>query len=334
MTPTETDALRDQASTAHRAGKTAKARALYMRYLALCPNDGSIWSNVGALLRTEKQYALALHAQERAYGLSPDAMGIRNNFANILSDLGHYERSIALREEILQRTPTDKSQRSLIGRCLRGLGRYSDAIDYLTAAELDHPDDAEIRLQRAFAELGDKRYAEAFRTYEARWQTAEMKPRRMDIPQWKGEDLTGKTVLALPEQGFGDAVFFTRFLPALRAKCARVLYISERPLVRLFEGLRGADWVGTKLPADEKADFWINVMDIPQLVFGADNSGKIPTPTRLNIPADSVARAKGIAKPHSDRFKVGVVWSSSATYKGNSFRSFSCHIPAGSMAVF
>ena len=195
MTPTETDALRDQASTAHRAGKTAKARALYMRYLALCPNDGSIWSNVGALLRTEKQYALALHAHERAYSLSPDAMGICNNFANILSDLGHYERSISLREEILQRAPTNKSQRSLIGRCLRGLGQYRDAIDYLKAAELDHPDDAEIRLQRAFSEPGDKRYAEAFHTYEARWQTAAKKPRRMDIPQWKGEDLTDKTVL-------------------------------------------------------------------------------------------------------------------------------------------
>ena len=323
MKPTEIDALRNQASAAHRAGKIAEARAFYARYLALCPGDGGIWSNVGALLRSQQQHTLALRAQERAYALMPDAPGLRNNLANILSDLGHYDRSIALREEILQRAPQDKSQRAMIGRCLRGLGRYSDAIDYLKAAEADHPDDSEIKLQRAFAELGEGRYGEAFRTYDARWQSEEMTPRQIDLPQWDGGDLAGKTVLVLPEQGFGDAVLFARFLPALRQHCARVLFLAERPLVRLFDGLDAADWVGTELPATEKVDCWINLMDMPLLVFGADNSGVIPAPTCLNIPADSATRAKAIVGPHKGKFKIGVVWSGSATYKGNSFRSFS-----------
>lgn len=323
MTPTELDALRNQASAAHRANKTAEARALYMQYLTHRPDDGGIWSNVGALLRSQQQHTLALRAQERAFALSPDAPGLRNNLANILSDIGHYERSIALREDILARAPQDKSQRSMIGRCLRGLGRYSDAIAYLKAAEIDHPDDGEIKLQRAFAELGEGRYGEAFRTYDARWQSEEMSPRKIDLPQWDGGDLTGKTVLVLPEQGFGDAVLFTRFLPALRAHCARVLFLAERPLARLFDGLEGADWVGTEVPASEKVDCWINLMDMPLLVFGADNSGDIPAVTRLNIPEDSANRAAGIAAPHKGKFKIGVVWSGSATYKGNSFRSFS-----------
>jgi hypothetical protein len=40
------------------------------------------------------------------------------------------------------------------------------------------------------------------------------------------------------------------------------------------------------------------------------------------VPEDSRARARRITAPFRDRFRVGVVWCGSVTYRGNAFRSF------------
>jgi len=86
--------------------------------------------------------------------------------------------------------------------------------------------------------------------------------------------------------------------------------------------MEGVEWLGSTATKDDPVDVWITLMDLPKLVFGADEGGDVPPPTVLTIPDDSAVRAKRFTAQHGDMFKVGVVWSGSATYKGNSFRSF------------
>lgn len=311
------------ATRAHQQGQYEAAQKGYTSHLARYPEDAGIWSNLGALFRTTKRYDQALRAQRRARALSPRDAGIRNNLANILSDIGQYEESIELRQESLKADPTAMHQHAMIGRCLRGLGRYEQAIAYLTPLVGKHPEEPEIELQLAFAQLGAGQYGAAFRSYLIRWHCEELSPRVLERPQWKpGDDLNGKTVLILPEQGFGDAVLMSRFVSILAEKGAKPYFLAEKPMMRLFEGLPGAEWVGRETKLDARFDYWMNLMDLPLAALEPDHTGSPPPPTSLNTPADSIARAKGIVAPHKDKFKVGVVWSGSATYKGNAFRSF------------
>ncbi|MDC0116180.1 hypothetical protein OAH97_01725, partial [Octadecabacter sp.] len=133
----------------------------------------------------------------------------------------------------------------------------------------------------------------------------------------------GKSILILPEQGFGDMVLLARFIPLLTAKGARVRLVAKEPLLRLFESMEGVDWLGSAARKDDPVDLWITFMDLPKLIFGPDDLGAVPDPTVLTIPRDSTERAKRITENHCNMLKVGVVWSGSSTYKGNSFRSFS-----------
>lgn len=312
--------LRVAAIAAHKAEEAGALQA-YARYLARAPKDAQMWSNLGVLHRKEGRYRAALRAQDRAQSLAPDDIGLRNNYANILSDLGHYEASIAAREWILAQSPDELTQKAMIGRCLRGQGKYTAAADYLLKAYHDYPDDHEIALQLAFAQLGAGDYATAFDTYRARWNSTEMTPRNLPYPEWGGEPLNGKTVLVMPEQGFGDAILFARFVPALKAAGARVLYLAEKPVAPLFAGLNGADWVGTSITKSTPIDYWINAMDMARVHFA--ETDVVPPPAGLQVPTDAHARAKGILAPFQDKLKVGVVWTGSMTYKGNRFRSFS-----------
>ena len=318
----EASNLRHRASEAHRAGQALEARQMYATYLALVPQDAGIWSNLGALLRAEARHDQALRAHERAFALDPNSTVIMNNYANILSDIGQYDRALPLRRKILKVTPDDQSQKAMIGKALRALGRYQESITHLERSINEHPDYAEMRIQLALTQLSDRRYAEGFRNYEVRWETGELTPRQMKTPQWDYTPLDGKTILVMPEQGFGDAVAFSRFLPLLRRyNPARVLVYAEKPMQRIFDGLDGADWVGTQLPPGTSYDVWTNVMDLCPLHF--DQSDLIPPPTRLAVPADSIAKAQALTAPYAKKFKVGIVWSGSVTYRGNAFRSFS-----------
>lgn len=312
--------MRQAANKAHRDNAPDALQA-YARYLAEVPHDGSMWSNLGALHRKQGRHPQALRAHERAQRLAPNDIGLRNNYANILSDLGHYDASIAARRWILTQRPDDANQKAMIGRCMRGQGDYRGAIEYLQSVIPDHPDDTELQMQLAFAQLGAGDYASAFDSYRARWQTDELTPRNLPYPEWNGEPLAGKTILVLPEQGFGDAILFMRFVPALKALGATVWVMAEKPVLPLFDKLDGADWVGPTISKDAPIDFWINMMDVAAIHFAS--SDQVPAPVKVNIPQDAHTRAKAIVAPYDNVLKVGVVWTGSVTYKGNRFRSFS-----------
>lgn len=306
--PSDIAALRQAVVRSHQDGAQDKALAGYARYLALVPGDAGMWSNYGALMRAMGRHNLARIAQERAFALDPDAPGVRNNLANILSDLGAYERSIQLRQAILRERPGDAQQGAMIGRCLRGQGQYAQAVAWLETAAQAHPDDAEFDMQRALALLADGQYAAGFTAYHSRWRTGEVTAQDMPMPEWRGEPIAGKRLMVLSEQGLGDTVLFARFLPVAQATGARVRFVTDAPVRRLLGGQEpGA------------ADLWCNLVDLAVPHFHA--GGQVPAPPALTIPQDSRDRAQRIVAPF-DRLKVGVNWCGSLTYRGNAFRSF------------
>ncbi len=305
----------------HAAGDRAAALPLYTDWLAANPGDAGMWSNFGALLRAEGRRDQALRAHERAYALAPKSPRVLANLANLLTDLGLNDRALELRHRLLDQTPDNAVIKAMIGKSLRALGRAEDSVYWLLAALADHPADIELRLQLALSRLACGRYVEGFRDYAVRWQTDELTPRSLPQPKWDGvSPLAGRSIAVLPEQGFGDTIAFARFLPVLkRAGAGRVMLHCQPPLLRLLQGIEGADLVA-QLGKDQGFDLWTDLMDLPALGFAEDPA--VPAPARLAVPDDSVARAARIAAPLCDRFRVGVVWTGSLTYRGNAMRSF------------
>lgn len=309
-----------RALAAHRAGRRDEARKLYTARLAAHPRDAAAWTNLGVLLREEGRHDLALAAQRRAFAITPESRTVLNNLANVLADTGDAAGALALRRRLLAQTPDDPTLRAMEGKALRALGRHPESIQALTGALTRHPDDAELRIQLALSRLDAGDYAQGFHDFAARWQTDELTPRQMTTPKWDGGPAGGKTLLVLPEQGLGDAIAFARFLPVLaRFDPAHVRMQAPRPLARLLSGVDGAapDAQGQ----GQAHDMWVDLMDLPALHFAIDPA--IPPPVHLTVPEDSRARARAIAAPFRDHFRIGVVWRGSPTYRGEAFRSFS-----------
>ena len=136
-------------------------------------------------------------------------------------------------------------------------GDYEQAIAlYREALEADPARD-ESAATLALTLLREGRYAEAWPLHERRRRL-----KRLNIPQlkpewpeWRGEDLAGKRLAVIGEQGLGDQIMFARFLEPLRARGAQVRFICAPELVTLFDG-------HTKLGRND-FDYWTYALSLP-----------------------------------------------------------------------
>ena len=313
--------LRDAAIEAHRGGDLAAAKPLYRMYLERRPNDAPLWSNLGALFRAEKNHELAAACQRRALQIDGDSESILNNAANAFFDIGSIQEALVLRHQALEKDPTKSENFAGLAKCLRALSLHADAEAVLHKGLESHPEDSELHIQLSFAQLAQGNYKDGFKSFHWRWKGDEISPPEFDFPQWAGESLKGKKILVTPEQGFGDTVLMARFLGELKKKGANVQLLCKRPLSRLLSEADGVDGLPQTNRDVDGCDYWTPIMDLPRYLNAElDN---LAAPVKLHLPQDSIDRAKAIAGPYEDVFKLGVMWSGSVTYRANHKRSFS-----------
>lgn len=311
--------LRAQAIKLHQSGKAGEAIPLYRRYLGSRPDDPGIWCNLGVALREGKQLAVAEACYRRALEVAPDDTAAMGNLGNVLKDMDRLDEAIALHETVVARNPDDNRGRHNYAVALREATRYAEATAQLDVLLEREPDNATYRWDRSLVLLHQGRSTDGWRDYEARRLTGEVKARGYPQPEWDGEPLDGKTLYLHPEQGFGDTLMALRFLPQLEAMGATVVLECKAPLRRLLDGCPGIARLVAPEDGFTEFDLHGSLMSIPRLI-GADVSAP-GAPARLTVPVAARETVRPLLAPGRDRFKVGIVWSGSVTFKGNAKRA-------------
>jgi len=309
-----------RAVTLHRDGKLDEAEPLYRNYLATWPHNAHAWTNLGALLRSRDLYEPSIAMHRKALQINPGLEAARINLANVLADHGCFEEAEALRRALHEADPDDPIRLRDLCAALRGLGRHDEVIALVDAAEARLGEVDECLVQRSLSHLMKGNYQQGFADFERRHAGDEVSlPENAPWPRWLGEDPRDKKILIVPEQGFGDAVLMSRFLPGLKARGATVSMVVKPPLRRLLASLEGLDHMPAAARASQNFDFYTPNMSLPHLV-GLPDGAPPPLP-RLTIPEDSRVRARALCAAHGKTFKIGVVWTGSTTYRANSRRS-------------
>jgi len=153
------------------------------------------------------------------------------------------------------------------GNVLRECGDPAGAVPFLQRSiqlAPDHPT-AQFNLAVAYLLAGD--YVRGWPQYETRWNYEHLAGTlpKFDQPRWTGQDITGKTVLIIGEQGHGDNIQFVRFVADIRARGAKTVLVVDRLLIPLFQS-PDIDTIvafGEPLPA---FDYWTPIMSIPGIV--------------------------------------------------------------------
>jgi hypothetical protein len=155
-----------------------------------------------------------------------------------------------------------------IGATLALLGRHAEAITAFRNVLQLNPGHIAGHLNLAYSLLAMGEYSEAWQHFE--WRLKRISPGQ--LPPWpmlQRNDLdshnVGSRLLVHCEQGYGDTIMFSRFLPLLADAGYQVIVSCQPPLARLVSSLRGVSRVvihGTPLPV---CDYQILMLSLPWL---------------------------------------------------------------------
>ena len=281
-------ALHLASAIALRRGELELCIEMATRALEVEPRNIEVLANRGAALRRLNRFHEALADYDRAF-----ATGAVN--ANL-----HVNRGIALVE---------------LNRNREAIAEYDRAI----ALDSRH---AGAHFHRGLNRLllGDLRGG--FEDYEWRWAGNETlgPPRPVPGPRWTGrEDLAGKTIFSYAEQGFGDAIQFSRYAALLAERGARVLLEVHPPLKDLLASVPGVAGVSAMGDALPRYDYQCPLLSLP-FAFGT-TLGDVPAQVPyIFVDAAIAARWRGRLAP-LPRPRVGLVWSGSRLQGGDRKRS-------------
>lgn len=197
---------------------------------------------------------------------------------------GRYDEAEALFRQTIDWHPLWSL--SNLGVIMRIHGRLEEAQEVLREALKIDPNSVGARHTLGMTLLQSGAYAEGWRYYEARHEMY----RRPTPPlrEWQGESLAGKHILVVAEQGLGDQILWSRFIPLLAERAGRVTYITSPSLVDLFQSLPAHVLYPSSIDAIE-ADVWASAGSVPRwLEAGPDDA---PAP---NLPCPAVTRAQGV----------------------------------------
>jgi hypothetical protein len=305
----------DTGNRAMQVGDFLTAQGAYSSILHLQRDNFPAALNMAMMLFQTNRLDVALKMAERALELEA-CFESHNNYGWMLAAAGRFQEAELHIARALQTAPDGPIKPHVwhtLGMVRYQLGRWNDAIaafDEELKFDLTEQQKIDAVDQRGLALLGAGRYTEGLIDNKARWSVLVCHPlMHSKIPQWEGQDLTGKSICVLHEQGDGDTFQFVRFVPMLRQKgAARIVLSVPDRFHQLFRNSNLADDV-------------IGIKEVPDVDYICP---MLTVPAYFNLGPSNIPRPAKLEPRHTrvwDRKRVGLVWAGKPMYAADQWRS-------------
>lgn len=271
---------------------------------------------MGLARRRTAKLEAAANSFRKALDLKPGWPDAVNNLAITLEDLQKYDQAIAVLEKGLLNSAEDADLLNALGSALVSAGRAEAALVHYRQAIALEPDFEPFKLNLAHALLHLRQWDEGWQLADSRlaFKNKQLFPESNAIP-WQGESLSGKSILVWNEQGYGDMIQFSRFLPLLRNQSPAAIYLRIQPaLLRLFQANFSelCEIFAFEDPLPE-SDFQIPMMSLPLYLS--------PNPFDVSGSAYLTAPAERLLELPADGTSVGLVWAGNPDHPEDHKRS-------------
>jgi tetratricopeptide (TPR) repeat protein len=299
-------------------GSPFEAIESYHKAIALRPDYSEAWYNLANARVAAGDHAEAVRIYGRAIELEPSAAKFYN-LGNALVASGRLGEAVQAFRDALAADSGFIAAGINLSSVYKDQEQLDDAEQVLRSFLPLAPDEPDLHWNLALVLLQAGKFAEGWAEYEWRWKMPTFVPFVRDFarPEWQGEDLADRSLLIHAEQGFGDAIEFARFIPALADRGAKVVFECRKGLVRLFQTLDPRIAVvplGEPLPV---TDLHLPMMSLVHRL-GLEAAAVTPARPYLSVPAGAadfsdVAAAGGM--------KIGIVWAGGESRRDNRARS-------------
>ncbi len=195
---------------------------MFQLYIALCPGSPLGYNNLGSCLADMGEVEQAIEVLRTAIFRMPEEAILWNSLATVLAEHSRADESLVFYEEAARLAPGFARAYHNLGFAYQHLSQLDKAlVSYDKALELvvDPAERIETRHSRSICLIGLGQVEEGFREYEIR-NNERFRcyfHHMIDAPIWRGEDVRGKKLLLVGEQGLGDEIMFSNILPDAQA---------------------------------------------------------------------------------------------------------------------
>ena len=300
--------------------KLDEAVASYRKALAIKPDFTVAHNNLGNALKEQEKLDEAVASYLQALAINPDFAEAHSNLGIALKELEKLDEAVASYRKALAIKPDLADAHYNLGNTLIELGRLDEAVASLDRALALKPDLADAHANIGMLQLLMGDFQNGWEHFTWRWRTKDfLRPRDYREPFWDGGKLAGKTIFVYPEQGVGDVIQFSRYLPLLAAGGGRVLFEVPKALFRLYAGGGLAENLVKAGESPPPFDCHAPLLDLPRHL----------KTTAETIPGcSSYLEAAGELKEEwanrlgpLTEFRVGIAWAGNPIHKNDHNRS-------------
>lgn len=248
---------------------------------------------------------------ERLLTDGPDSAACHHLRGLAQAEQNRFPASIASFERAVALNPDAAASWSNLGMVLKIEGAFDDAIAAHDRAVALDPLNPGFRVNRAVSLLKSGRWQRAWEDYEARLELTGARaidPGRLMPAVRPGDGLVGLTILALHEDGFGDTLQFSRYLPLLAERGARVVAYVPPVLARVMRAMPGVAEVVTDSRRLPPHDFVCPMFSLPR-VFATSVRTIPPVPV---LALDPILQRHWAGRLPSGGLRAGLVWAGQA----------------------
>ena len=227
------------------------------------------------------------------------------------AEQNRFSAAIASFQKAVALNPDAAASWSNLGIVLKVENRFPESIAAHDRAVTLQAEAPRFRVNRAVALLKAGLWDRAWQDYEARLDLAGASaaaPNRL-MPSLRPNDrLTGLTILAQHEDGFGDTLQFLRYLPLLAERGARVVACVPPSLARVMRAVPGVAEVVTDSRRLPSHDFVCPMFSLPRVFATTVQT----IPAVPSVALDPVLLQRWAKRLPTGGLRTGLVWAGQA----------------------
>lgn len=302
----------------HKQGHHEKAKPWLDHANNLIPQSYHDYLMLGKIAWLKNDTKKALELFKKSYQLNDGNIDIYIELSNAIAHFREYHDACELLEKAISKYPKQGKLHNNLGTYYYLQGKFSEAKkQYRLASEynpnLKHP----LFYQSLLALCeGD---------FQLGWKYHHYRPTAIETPFPKPlrtkEIKQNENILVIGEQGLGDELFFSRFIPLLKKKYGlHVSYQTTSRLVSLMQRLGGIDQVLDKEQAlQQQYDYSIQIADLPKL-FEVNDADHIPEAVIIPPKPELLNRMREKLNTLGPAPYIGLTWRAGIRGRNNFFK--------------
>lgn len=266
--PDYAEALQNLGLLLSESGRLTEAIPFLEKVVAGDPSRIGGWAILGELhYRLGTNLGRALECFDRVLEELPDNSAVLNSKGLVLHEQEDYSGAENCFREALRYSPNDSELLNNLGLTFLARSLPDPALDYFNQALMLKPGEPSAAFNRGMALLVKGDFERGWPAYEQRFHKIDpVFLERIDKPYWQGEPLNGRTLLVRSEQGYGDAIQFSRYLAELSRYCGRIVFeCHDRQIAPLFANLSGVDELVIRGDKRPEVDLQVPLLSLPLL---------------------------------------------------------------------